>query len=172
MNITVKQKLTAAALSLFVTGTAFSHGYMESPKARQAICKEQGGYWWPADGTGIPNLACRAAFLDDGHLPFTQANEFSINIANFNDQSAVETAIPAGTLCAGGSAQKDGIDIPSADWQATTVTPDSAGNITVEFFATAPHDPSFWRFYLTNPGFNPATDNLTWNNISLIDSKG
>lgn len=175
MKVKIGQNLTGLAtlfVSLLVSSNAYSHGYMVNPKARQAICVDQGGYWWPADGTGIPNLACRAAFLDDGDTPFTQANEFSINVTNFNSQTAVEAAIPAGTLCAGGSTQKDGIDIPSPDWQTTTVTPNSAGQITVEFFATAPHDPSFWRFYLTNSGFNPATDNVTWNNISLIDSKG
>lgn len=175
MNLSTKKALIVAStftLNLMAVNDVYAHGYMESPKARQAICEDQGGYWWPADGTGIPNLACRAAFLDDGYVPFTQANEFSINIADFNNQSAVVSAIPNGTLCAGGSSQKDGIDIPSPHWQSTTVVPDSAGKITVEFFASAPHDPSFWRFYLTNVGFDPATDNVTWENISLIDTKG
>ena len=167
-----KFAVLALAASTLVNTTAFGHGYVESPKARQVFCEEQGGYWWPADGSGIPNLACRAAFLDDGYVPFTQSIEFAINITDFFNQQAVEAAIPAGTLCGGGSPQKDGIDIPSPHWQKTNVVPDANGNISVEFLATAPHNPSFWKFYLTNPGFNPATDQLTWDNISLVQEIG
>ncbi len=49
----------AMALGMAASKT-FAHGYMDSPKARQAICEEQGGFWWPKDGSNIPNAACRA----------------------------------------------------------------------------------------------------------------
>ena len=56
----------------FASSHVNAHGFLESPKARQAICNADGGYWWPDDGSGIPNLACRAAFVESGHVQFVQ----------------------------------------------------------------------------------------------------
>lgn len=147
-----------------------AHGYMDSPKARQAICQAQGGYWWPEDGTNIPNLACRAAFLESGHVQFIQEHEFAVNTPDYLSQAAVEANVPNGTLCAAGSAEKRGMDLPSPHWQKTVVKPNANGDIQIRYRATTPHNPSFWQFYLTKPGFNPATDSLTWQNIELVQS--
>ena len=149
---------------------ASAHGYMDSPKARQAFCQAQGGYWWPEDGSNIPNLACRAAFLESGHVQFIQEHEFAVNTPDYLNQAAVEANVPDGTLCAAGSHEKRGMNLPSAHWQKTVVTPNANGEIQVRYRATTPHNPSFWQFYLTKPGFNPATDTLTWKNIELIQS--
>ena len=48
-------KFNTIALSAITSGLLLStlapqvqaHGYMDSPKARQAICQVDGGYWWP-----------------------------------------------------------------------------------------------------------------------------
>lgn len=167
-------KLSAVALTVATTGslvvpqTVNAHGYMDSPKARQAICEAQGGYWWPEDGSNIPNLACRAAFLESGHVQFIQEHEFSVNTADYLNQAAVEANVPNGTLCSAGSQQKRGMNLPSAEWQKTIVKPNAAGTIQVRYRATTPHNPSFWRFYLTKPSFNSATDELTWQDLELV----
>lgn len=158
--------LACATASLNVS----AHGYMDSPKARQAFCQAQGGYWWPADGSNIPNLACRAAFLESGHVQFIQEHEFAVNTPDYLSQAAVEANVPNGTLCAAGSAEKRGMDLPSPHWQKTVVKPNANGDIQIRYRATTPHNPSFWQFYLTKPGFNPATDSLTWQNIELVQS--
>lgn len=168
-------KISAVTMSLgvvscFTSLKVTAHGYMDSPKARQAICQAQGGYWWPKDGTNIPNLACRAAFLESGHVQFIQEHEFAVNTPDYFNQAAVEANVPNGTLCAGGDNQKRGMDIPSADWQKTVVTPNNNGEIKIRYRATTPHNPSFWRFYLTNEGFNTATDTLTWQDLTLVQS--
>ena len=66
-----------------------AHGYMDSPKARQAFCQADGGYWWPEDGSNIPNLACRAAFIESGTVQFVQEIEFSVNTPDYLNQAAV-----------------------------------------------------------------------------------
>ena len=96
------------AISTSYLNQANAHAYTQFPKARQAICQAQGGYWWPANGANIPNLACKAAFLESGYVPFVQEHEISINVADYENQAAVESAVPDGTLCSAGSAEKSG----------------------------------------------------------------
>ena len=151
---------------------ANAHGYMSSPMARQAICAEQGGYWWPADGSNIPNAACRAAFLQSGHYPFTQQPEFAALVADYNNQATVEATVPDGSLCAGGHDKKSGMDLSSAHWQRTEVTPNANGDIKIRYRAETPHNPSFWKFYLSKPGFDGATDVLTWASLDLVQEHG
>lgn len=169
----VKTLSLAVATVLCTLPTQLSaHGYNDSPKSRQAFCEEQGGYWWPADGANIPNLACRAAFLQSGHYPFTQKPEFAANVPDYFNQAAVEATVADGSLCAGGDANKAGIDIPSADWPHTEVTPDANGNIRLRYSADTPHNPSFWKIYLSNPGFDTATEVLKWSDLTKVQEHG
>lgn len=147
-----------------------AHGYMDSPKARQAFCQDDGGYWWPEDGTNIPNLACRAAYLESGTVQFVQAIEFSVNTPDYLNQTAVESSVPNGTLCAGGDTAKRGMDLPSPHWQRSDVVPNANGEIQVRYLASTPHNPSFWQFYLTKPSYNAATDVLTWEDLELVQT--
>lgn len=149
-----------------------AHGYVASPMARQAFCAQQGGYWWPADGSNIPNAACRAAFLQSGHYPFTQQPEFAALVADYHNQQAVENTVPDGTLCAGGHDKKSGMDLPSVHWQRTEVTPNANGDIKIRYRAETPHNPSFWKFYLSKPGFDPSTDVLKWADLDLVQEHG
>lgn len=170
MKIKIFKSLGLAATSIIciLPSQVSAHGYPLEPKARQAFCLDQGGYWDPADGSAIPNAACRAAFLESGHYPFTQSPEFAANVANYNSQADVEAAVVDGTLCAGGDVNKSGMNIPSADWQRTDVTPDANGNIQMVYKAHTAHNPSFWKFYLTKPSFNAATDNPNWADLELV----
>jgi len=169
-NITVS--LTAATLVVMTTLPVSGHGFVEFPKARQAICQAQGGYWWPDDGSAIPNLACKEAFLASGYVPFVQEHEISVNVADYLNQAAVEAAVPDGTLCAAGSAEKDGLNLASPHWQKTTIVPDGNNEITLKFNAQTPHNPSYWQIYLSKPTFNADTDKLTWQDLELVQSHG
>ena len=146
---------------------ANAHGWIEFPKARQLICYDDGGYWWPHDGRAIPNEACRQAFLRSGTYPLQQKNEFSSVVVRYRDQSAVERGVTDGLLCSGGSSAKAGFDLPSAHWQKTRMEP---GQHTLVFNGDVPHDPSFWQIYLSRPGFNASTDSLRWSDLELIAS--
>ncbi len=164
--------LIAGAGVATTTLPANSHGFVEFPKARQAICQAQGGYWWPDDGSAIPNLACKAAFLTSGYVPFVQEHEISVNVADYLNQAAVEAAVPDGTLCAAGSAEKDGLNLASPHWQKTIITPDGNNEITLKFNAQTPHNPSYWQIYLSKPTFNADTDKLSWQDLELVQSHG
>ena len=98
LNINKKINLMAVIMSSLLISlfsiNSQAHGFMETPKARQAICQAQGGYWWPDDGSAIPNLACRAAFLESGYVQFIQEHEIAINVVDYNNQAAMEIPIP------------------------------------------------------------------------------
>lgn len=173
----IQKEPISAALAMMLTLWFFdsathvnAHGYLDNPKARQAICQAQGGYWWPETGENIPNLACRAAYLATGYVQFIQEHEFSVNVADYNNQAAVIEHVPDGYLCSGGSAEKAGMNLASPHWQKTQVTPDLDNNIAVKFLATTPHNPSFWQFYLSKSDFNPDLDILSWSALELVQS--
>jgi predicted carbohydrate-binding protein with CBM5 and CBM33 domain len=156
---------------------ASAHGYPITPLARQASCANDGGFWWPADGSGIPNQACRAAFEKETQVspgnpqyPFVQANEFSARTIDYRNIDAVKVAVPNGLLCSGGDSKKSGMDVPSPYWKQMPLKTDASGKFDLTFYATMKHDPSFWEVYLSKPGFDPATQQLTWENLDKIAS--
>ncbi|PKM17932.1 MAG: chitin-binding protein [Gammaproteobacteria bacterium HGW-Gammaproteobacteria-15] len=153
---------------LFTSLQASSHGYVDYPKARQQICKDDGGYWWPADGSGIANAACRAAYQQSGGYMLTQHHEFSANVADYRNMAAVQAVVSDGSLCAGGDSRKSGMDIPSTDWQRTSINLAQSNEITLRFRTTTPHNPSYWQIYLSKPGFDSASETLSWNQLQLI----
>lgn len=166
-----RRLLLVAVLLLTVAGALplVAHGYAVFPKARQVYCEQDGGYWWPEDGSAIPNAACRAAFLESGHYPFVQSNEFAKLVADYTNLDAVMRAIPDGTLCAGGDPAKAGMDTPSDQWQVQYVQLDANGQFEFRFFASTPHNPSFWQFFLTKDGYDPTTQRLGWDDLDLVD---
>ncbi|MBD1576227.1 spindolin [Vibrio sp. S11_S32] len=149
-----------------------AHGYMDYPPARQQICDIDGGYWDSSDGHTIPNAACRAAFIESSWTPFVQKPEFATLVSNYNNQTAVETAITDGNLCSAGDKAKHGIDLPSPDWQKTKVDLTNNGKITLQYRANTPHNPSFWKIYLSKPSYDSATMPLAWTDLELIADFG
>ncbi|MBD1572459.1 spindolin [Vibrio sp. S17_S38] len=152
--------------------TVQAHGYMDYPPARQQICDIDGGYWDSTDGSTIPNVACRAAFIESSWTPFVQKPEFSTLVSNYNNQAAVEATITDGHLCSAGDKAKHGIDLPSADWQKTTIDLSNNGKITLQYRANTPHNPSFWKVYLSKPSYDSATMPLSWSDLDLIADFG
>ncbi|GLS92494.1 hypothetical protein GCM10007916_35660 [Psychromonas marina] len=151
----------------FVLPTSvFAHGWVEYPEARQSICYEQGGLW-----TGNPpNAACAAALNESGTYQFIQRNEVAINIAapHYWDINKVKAAIPDGTLCYANDSQKRGLGIAHSEWTKTEV---SAGTFEFVFNATAPHNPSYWEFYLTKANAD-LSQPLKWDDLDLIQEYG
>ncbi|PKI16422.1 lytic polysaccharide monooxygenase [Colwellia sp. 12G3] len=173
----IKFNVKSAALSLVLTSMLGSmsnqvsaHGYMFSPMARQAFCELQQGYWWPEDGSNIPNAACRAAYLSSGHFQFVQLHEFAVNTRDYTNFVEVKANIPDGTLCAGGDVKKKGMNLPSPHWQRSDVVPNANGDIKIKFLATTPHNPSFWEFYLSQPSYNGDTMPLTWSDVLRVQT--
>jgi predicted carbohydrate-binding protein with CBM5 and CBM33 domain len=109
---------------------------------------------------------CANAKEVSGSYPFVQKNEFSINISDYFNEAKVKAAIPDGTLCHANDPRKVGmsaINDPSA-WSRTDLAP---GTFTYTFNATAPHNPSFWKFYITKQGTD-LRQPLKWTDLELI----
>ncbi|MGZ9899551.1 lytic polysaccharide monooxygenase [Shewanella gaetbuli] len=159
--------LALSAIQLaFPEQQAHAHGWTEYPEARQSICYEQGGLW---SGTP-PNAACAQAKALSGTYPFVQRNEYAINIAapHYNDMDAVKAAVPDGSLCYANDPQKSGMGAEHSEWTRTEMQP---GTFELVFNATAPHNPSFWQFYLTKPGVDVSKP-LKWGDLELIQQYG
>lgn len=191
------------------------HGSPLIPISRQYQCYKEGGYYWPADGTGIPQSDCKAAYqlvyhkyidkpdivtpkeegkkgairskknavdiIEQSNYQFRQWNETSKNIREYDDQTAVEKAIPNGQLCSGGNVgdpqwddrdsvwnDKSGLDAITA-WRATDIEKTADGKIAITYDATATHDPGFFMVYLSKPEYDPAKAALTWNDLDLLE---
>ncbi len=159
------KKTLLAALSLSFTGSVLAHGWVATPKARQVYCYDDGGYWTDS----IPNEACQRAFNLSGDYPFTQKNEFSALVPNYNSLKAVKDVIKDGTLCAASDRKKAGMDIPDMHWQKTPIKP---GKHTLKIHVSAPHPNHFFQIYLSKPEFNSAIQELTWDDLELIAEHG
>ncbi|UJF18877.1 lytic polysaccharide monooxygenase [Vibrio sp. SS-MA-C1-2] len=154
--------LSALIFSALHSGDTQAHGWSTYPEARQSVCYQQGGIWY---GTP-PSKGCETAKNESGSYPFVQRNEFSINIPDYNNQATVEAMIPNGTLCHANDSRKSGMS-SETDFDAWTRTEMAPGVFTYTFNATAPHNPSFWQFYMTKQGWNHE-DGLGWDDLELI----
>lgn len=159
--------LTLGLMNVVSVPTVDAHGWVEFPNARQNICYLDGGFW----ENSIPNAACQAAFDVSGAYPFVQRNEVAANVANHQDMAHVQAIVMDGRLCSAGSTAKEGLDVGSAHWQRTGIKLDANNQIDLVFNATAPHNPSYWQFYLTKPTYDPLVP-LTWNDLELVDTAG
>lgn len=159
----LKAAVGMAMLSALPTA-ANAHGWSEFPSARQNTCYEQGGIWSGAP----PNAACAQAKEMSGTYPFVQRNEYAKNITDYNNMAAVKAAIPDGTLCYANDLQKKGMGAPHTAWTRTEL---NTGTFEFVFNATAPHNPSFWEFYLTKPNAD-LSKALAWSDLDLIQTEG
>ena len=159
--------VTVSAIAALSTFNVSAHGWVEFPSARQNTCYLDGGFWTDE----IPNQACQAAFDQSGAYPFVQRSEVAANVANYRDMEHVKAVVRDGELCSAGDSAKKGLNIPSPNWQRTNVNLDENNQIELVFFGHAPHNPSYWEFYLSKPTYD-ASKPLNWDDIELIDTAG
>ncbi|MFI7282235.1 lytic polysaccharide monooxygenase [Micromonospora chersina] len=137
--------LAAVAATLLLTGLpASAHGAPTSPLSRAAACGPEGGR---AD-----TPACRAAIAAGAAVREWD----NIRVAQIDGRD--RERIPDGELCSGGLSAYRGLDLPRADWPATTLT--AGARHTFRYRTTIPHKGTF-RFYATTASYAP-TRWLTW----------
>ncbi|PSU18342.1 hypothetical protein CTM97_21575 [Photobacterium phosphoreum] len=168
----LKLKKLSLAIALIATnlaaaGAVSAHGWADFPPSRTEICDRDGGYWQDK----IPNAACQALWDKSNAHPFTQKNENAKLTADYNNIEAVKKEVVNGLLCSGGDEKKAGLDIPHNEWQKTEVVLDANGEFDFKWVATATHNPSFWQFYITKPGYDKSQP-LTWDDLDLVDEVG
>lgn len=181
LKVNSRPLIGCALAALFLApAAAWSHGAVDTPIARQVKCNIVGGYWQSPEA--ITDAGCRASAKSypnfaDAPYQSQQWNEVATligistgyNDGDYRNPELVKKAIPDGTLCAAGDPKKSGLNIPSADWYKTSVTPKN-GKVTVRIIGTAPHVPSYADVYLTKASYDPAKP-LAWTDLDKIYSE-
>ena len=148
--------LFAVAASLSAGSRAAAHGAMESPASRTFACRF----------LEMEDPMCQLAWAAE---PQALYDWMEVNRAAVAGRHREE--IPDGTLCAGGRAKYAAFDTPGP-WPAAAITPGADGLYPITFYATAPHEARYFRFYLTREGFDPATERLDWDDLELVYDSG
>lgn len=130
---------------------ASAHGYVSNPKSRAFLCTSAQG--------GGSSPACQAAAAA-GNSSQYEPQSIGIGGANDNHQSL----IPDGQLCSAGIGSMRGLNLARTDWIATPV---SAGPRTFTWTNTAAHVSTYFRYYITKPGYNPSQP-LRWSDLEQI----
>ncbi|WP_055492640.1 lytic polysaccharide monooxygenase [Streptomyces sp. TP-A0356] len=130
---------------------AVAHGSMGGPVSRVSQCS--------AEGPENPRSnACRAAVAAGGTQALYDWNGVRVGDANGQHRAL----IPDGKLCSANNDEFKGLDLPRADWPATSV---HSGAYTFRYRVTAPHRGTF-TVYLTRSGYDPSKP-LAWADLDL-----
>jgi chitin-binding protein len=132
---------------------AFSHGSMETPVSRIYNC-------FLENPENPKSDACKAAVEQGGTQALYDWN--GVNQGNANDMH--REIIPDGKLCSAGKELFKGMDLARNDWHTTMIAPNGSGNFEFVFIATAPHSTKYYRFYVTEDGYNPLNP-LKWTDL-------
>ena len=175
---TVKRMLTTScvkiraivvvAITLPTSHLAFGHGTAVSPISRVRLVYESN-----PESPNFP-LAANAVALD-GTSSYYTWNEVSRNIPQAVTSGLPEGFdyspwIPDGQLGSAGRVDPSnrtylGLDQVSSDWPTTPV--DAGSNLSIDFLATAPHDPSVWDVWMTTPDWTPDLE-LNWGQMEFL----
>ncbi|WP_435588670.1 lytic polysaccharide monooxygenase [Micromonospora chalcea] len=130
--------LAAVAVTVPLAATpAGAHGAPTSPLSRAAACGPEGG-------GRARTPACRAAIAAGAAVREWD----NIRVARVDGRD--RERIPDGELCSGGLSAYRGLDLPRADWPATTLT--AGARHTFRYRTTIPHQGTF-RFYVTTGAY-------------------
>ncbi len=138
---------------VILTQQTYPHGTMETPLSRIYNC-------FLENPENPKSDACKAAVEIGGKQALYDWN--GVNQANANDMHA--DIIPDGQLCSGGNQTFKGMDLSRNDWPSTMIGPDSNGRFDFVFIATAPHSTDYFKFYVTEDGYDPL-EPLKWSDL-------
>ncbi|MGW5461072.1 lytic polysaccharide monooxygenase auxiliary activity family 9 protein [Streptomyces sp. NPDC003996] len=143
--------LPSLALTAFAASPAFAHGSLGDPVSRVSQCY--------AEGPESPkSAACKAAVAAGGTQALYDWNGIRIGDAAGQHRKL----IPDSKLCSANNEEFKGLDLPRADWPATSV---HSGPYTFRYRVTAPHKGTF-KVYLTKPVYDPAKP-PAWSELDL-----
>ena len=157
---------------LALSAPCFGHGTVIFPVSRVFNV-----YQANPDNPSFPLAA--AAVAIDGTTSYYTWNELSRNIssaviAGLPPGFDYSPWVPDGQLASGGRVDPisteyprtyAGLDQVSAEWPATAL--DAGTTITVDFHATAPHDPSVWDVWMTTNAWS-ADQPLVWGQMEYL----
>lgn len=166
-TVTKVGSIAAAAVMASGLAVAFSpqpaeaHGAFTYPASRTYACYVDGLEGGDGGNVVPTNPACADALEQGGNYPFY--NWFG-NLISDSDGRHQEF-VADGELC-GPTESFSAFNAVRADWPSTNLP----SGQTVEFHhnAWAAHPGTFYT-YVTRDGFDPASDELTWSDLELID---
>ena len=149
----MKRIATCIASLLLAAVPAFGHGSMADPISRT--------YKIFLDNPQTPQGPAAAAAIGvAGTQAFYDWNEVSRLAPGYDYPSL----IPDGQLPGAGREKYAGLNLARTDWYATPVV---AGPRECRFYATTPHDPSFFKAYITRNGYDPRQP-LRWSDLEPV----
>jgi len=159
--------LIVAALTMVAlpSSPAFAHGNVISPASRNYGCWQRWGDKFQDPTMATADPMCYQAWQADVQAMWNWNGLFREGVAG-NHQGA----IPDGQLCSAGHTQGGRYNAMDTvgDWKATTV----GNNFTVQVFDQALHGADYLWVYVTNPGFDPATQALKWSDLTRVATVG
>ncbi|MEU0664856.1 lytic polysaccharide monooxygenase [Streptomyces lavendulocolor] len=147
------------------TGTASAHGSVVDPASRNYGC-------WLRWGSDHLNPAmeqqdpmCWQAWRADPNAMWNWNGLYRNGVGG--DHRA---AVPDGRLCSGGRAEGGRYNALDAvgPWRTTRV----GGTFSVKLYDQASHGADYFQVYVTRPGFDPATQALSWSDLQLVRQTG
>ncbi|MEM9516050.1 MAG: lytic polysaccharide monooxygenase [Actinomycetota bacterium] len=144
--------VSATALS---GGGVGAHGSNADPPSRTFACR----FLEPT------NERCAAAWQVE---PQALYDWMEVNIGDAAGRH--RQLIPDGELCSAGRDKFAAFDVPG-NWPVTNLTRERDGHTHVLFEATAPHATAYFRYYLTEPGWDP-NQRLAWDDLELVYDSG
>ncbi len=149
----MKTILPFLAILLLSAITSFGHGSMADPISRS--------YEVFLENPQTPDTdAARAAIAVAGTQAFYDWHEVNLRAPEHNYQAM----IPDGKLPGVGRDKYAGLNLARTDWPATPVV---AGPRLCRFYAATPHEPSYFKAYLTREGYDPLQP-LRWSDLVEI----
>jgi len=147
--------------------SAFGHGTVSSPKSRVLRVYED------LVGGGSNHPATDAAINHAGSGAYFTWNQVAKNIVPYSGVGEAPylngNKIPDGQLASGASGTGlnfSGLDLVSNswDWPAQEVAP---GSLDLTWYATATHDPSYFKAWITKADYNHKTP-LAWGKMEFL----
>ena len=159
--------IVLGAILMLLPNISYGHGTVISPASRVYRIFQEG-----PDSANSPSTV--AALAVAGSNQYYTWNQISQNVPNyaaaaFNDSYAA--VIPDGQLASGGNTGQSSFDFSGLDlvsdkwhWPATTV---AAGPLEINWLATATHDPSYFKVWITKNDYDHRAS-LSWDKMEFL----
>ncbi len=143
--------------SVVSASSASAHGSTQDPPSRTYGCR----FLTP------DNEMCKQAWTANSQALFDW-NEVAIGDAG----GVHQPRIPDGQLCSAGRAKYAAFNTASDKWPVKNLTADSDGKYSLQWMNTAPHATSYYRVYITKPGFDVKAAPLKWSDLDFVYDSG
>jgi len=152
----------AGAASLFFAPSSEAHGTAIGPASRNYSCWERWGHDFQNPDMATEDPMCWQAWQADPNAMWNWNGNYLEQVDGDH-----EGAIPDGELCSSGQDRYAALDTPG-EWKTTPV----GQNFTFTNHDQANHGADYYRIYVTEQGFDPATQRLGWDDLELVTDTG